>query len=159
MFFSETFFDRCAKFKLVCWTIDKSLVSIFLMHVKGNFMHYINIMFLLKCFAHSVVWNFFVCQSVLLLFVFVALIVLAIFLRFAQVRGLADQRWSNSLTLMAWHTWEQACTLHHLIVCDPNTNRCRPEMSGLWNFSVRVKSWSDKIESDPVLIRKIFENC
>jgi len=33
-----------------------------------------------------------------------------------------------------------------------------PEMSGLWNFSVRVQSWSDKIESDPVLIRKIFEN-
>ena len=32
------------------------------------------------------------------------------------------------------------------------------EMSGLWNFSVRVQSWSDKIESDPVLIRKIFEN-
>ena len=31
-------------------------------------------------------------------------------------------------------------------------------MSGLWNFSVRVQSWSDKIESDPVLIRKIFEN-
>ena len=33
-----------------------------------------------------------------------------------------------------------------------------PEMSGLWNFSVRVQSWSDNIESDPVLIRKIFEN-
>jgi len=33
-----------------------------------------------------------------------------------------------------------------------------PEMSGLWNFSVRVQSWSDKIESDPVLIHKIFEN-
>ena len=32
------------------------------------------------------------------------------------------------------------------------------EMSGLWNFSVRVQSWSDKIESDPVLIHKIFEN-
>ena len=32
------------------------------------------------------------------------------------------------------------------------------EMSGLWNFSVRVQSWTDKIESDPVLIRKIFEN-
>ena len=31
-------------------------------------------------------------------------------------------------------------------------------MSGLWNFSVRVQSWSDKIESDPVLIHKIFEN-
>jgi len=31
-------------------------------------------------------------------------------------------------------------------------------MSGLWNFSVRVQSWSDKIESHPVLIRKIFEN-
>ena len=28
------------------------------------------------------------------------------------------------------------------------------EMSGLWNFSVRVQSWSDKIESDPVLIRQ-----
>ena len=33
-----------------------------------------------------------------------------------------------------------------------------PEMSGLWNFSVRVQSWSAEIESDPVLIRKIFEN-
>ena len=32
------------------------------------------------------------------------------------------------------------------------------EMSGLRNFSVRVQSWSDEIESDPVLIRKIFEN-
>ena len=31
-------------------------------------------------------------------------------------------------------------------------------MSGLTNFSVRVQSWSAKIESDPVLIRKIFEN-
>ena len=30
------------------------------------------------------------------------------------------------------------------------------EMSGLWNFS--VQSWSNKIKSDPVLIRKIFEN-
>jgi len=33
-----------------------------------------------------------------------------------------------------------------------------PEMSGLWNFSVRVQSSSAKIESDPVLFRKIFEN-
>jgi len=32
------------------------------------------------------------------------------------------------------------------------------EMSGLWNFSVRVQSWSNEIESDPGLIRKIFEN-
>ena len=32
------------------------------------------------------------------------------------------------------------------------------EMSGLWNFSVRVQSWSAKIESDPVLIREMFEN-
>ena len=30
-------------------------------------------------------------------------------------------------------------------------------MSGLWNFSVRVQSWSDKIESDPVLIRKFLK--
>jgi len=36
--------------------------------------------------------------------------------------------------------------------------RCPSEISGLWNFLVRVQSWSDKIESDPVLIRKIFEN-
>jgi len=29
-----------------------------------------------------------------------------------------------------------------------------PLISGrLWNFSVRVQSWSEKIESDPVLIR------
>jgi len=35
---------------------------------------------------------------------------------------------------------------------------CAPEMTGLWNFSVRVQSWSDKIESDPVLVCKIFEN-
>ena len=33
-----------------------------------------------------------------------------------------------------------------------------PEMRRLWNFSVRVQSWSAKVESDPVLIRKIFEN-
>ena len=33
-----------------------------------------------------------------------------------------------------------------------------PEMSGLWNFSDRVQSWSNKIESDPVLTHKIFEN-
>ena len=32
------------------------------------------------------------------------------------------------------------------------------EMSGLWNVSLRVQSWSDKIESDPVLIGKIFNN-
>ena len=32
------------------------------------------------------------------------------------------------------------------------------EMSGLWNFSVQVQSWSHKIESNPILIRKIFEN-
>jgi len=32
------------------------------------------------------------------------------------------------------------------------------EMSGLWKFSVRVQSWSDKISSDPVLIRNFFEN-
>ena len=31
-------------------------------------------------------------------------------------------------------------------------------MSGLWNFSVQVQSWPDKIESDPILIRNIFEN-
>jgi len=30
--------------------------------------------------------------------------------------------------------------------------------SGLWNFSVRVQSWSDEIESDPFLNWKIFEN-
>jgi len=35
---------------------------------------------------------------------------------------------------------------------------CLAEMSGLWNFSVRVQSWSNKIESDPALIRKVFEN-
>ena len=32
------------------------------------------------------------------------------------------------------------------------------EMSGLWNFSVWVQSWSDKIESNPVLICRIFLN-
>jgi len=37
-------------------------------------------------------------------------------------------------------------------------NAFAAEMSRLWNFLVRVQSWSDKIESDPVLIRKIFEN-
>jgi len=35
---------------------------------------------------------------------------------------------------------------------------CTAEMSELGNSSVRIQSWSDKIESDPVLIRKIFEN-
>jgi len=35
---------------------------------------------------------------------------------------------------------------------------CAAEMSGLRNFSVQVQSCSDEIESDPVLIRKIFEN-
>jgi len=35
---------------------------------------------------------------------------------------------------------------------------CTAEMSGLWNFSVRVQSWTDKIESDPVLLHQIFEN-
>ena len=29
-----------------------------------------------------------------------------------------------------------------------------PEMSGLWKFSLRFQPWSDKIESDPVLIRQ-----
>jgi len=32
------------------------------------------------------------------------------------------------------------------------------EMSGLWNFLIRVQSWSDEIESDPVLFSKFFEN-
>ena len=32
------------------------------------------------------------------------------------------------------------------------------EMSGLWNFSVRIQSWSVIIESDPALIRKIYKN-
>ena len=31
------------------------------------------------------------------------------------------------------------------------------EMSGQWNFQLRVQSWSDEIESDPVLIRKFFK--
>jgi len=31
-------------------------------------------------------------------------------------------------------------------------------MSGLWNFSVRVQSWSEKIESDQAINRTIFEN-
>jgi len=35
---------------------------------------------------------------------------------------------------------------------------CPAEMSGLWIFLVRVQSWSDEIESDPVLIHKVFEN-
>ena len=35
---------------------------------------------------------------------------------------------------------------------------CEPEMSGLWNFSIRVQSRSDKIETDPVLVCQIFEN-
>jgi len=35
---------------------------------------------------------------------------------------------------------------------------CVTEMRGLWNFSVRVQSWSNKTESDPVLICTIFEN-
>ena len=34
----------------------------------------------------------------------------------------------------------------------------RIETSRLWNFSVRVQSWSAKVESDPVLTCKIFEN-
>ena len=32
-----------------------------------------------------------------------------------------------------------------------------PEMIGLWNFSVRVQSWSDKIEFNPVLTAKFFK--
>jgi len=35
---------------------------------------------------------------------------------------------------------------------------CIAEMGGLWKFSVWVQSWSEEIESDPVLICKIFEN-
>jgi len=31
------------------------------------------------------------------------------------------------------------------------------EVSELWNFSVRVQSWPEKIESVAVLIRKIFK--
>jgi len=34
---------------------------------------------------------------------------------------------------------------------------CVTEMSGLWNFSVRVQSWPDKIEYEPVLIRKFLK--
>jgi len=32
-----------------------------------------------------------------------------------------------------------------------------PEMSGLWNFSCRDWYWSEKFESNPILISKIFE--
>ena len=31
------------------------------------------------------------------------------------------------------------------------------EVSGLWNFSVRVQSWPEKIESGSVLIRNFFK--
>jgi len=49
---------------------------------------------------------------------------------------------------------------YHSRWCHESTpaRRWPSEMSGVWNFSVRVQSWSDKIKSDPVLIRKIFEN-
>ena len=30
-------------------------------------------------------------------------------------------------------------------------SKYKPEMSGVWNFSVRVQPWSEKIESGPVL--------
>jgi len=30
-------------------------------------------------------------------------------------------------------------------------------MNGLWKILVRVQSWSDKIESDPVLVRKFLK--
>ena len=42
--------------------------------------------------------------------------------------------------------------------CSMSSVGSTPEMSRLWNFSVRVQSWSDEIESDPVLIHKIIEN-
>ena len=59
--------------------------------------------------------------------------------------------------LFAWLIGYLAYTFLLLRPCCEKTCRL-PEMSGLWNFSVRVQSWSDKIESDPVLICKIFEN-
>jgi len=34
----------------------------------------------------------------------------------------------------------------------------RIRTGSVWGFSVRVQSWSNKIEFDPVLIRKFFEN-
>jgi len=37
-------------------------------------------------------------------------------------------------------------------------NLAQTRAERLWKFSVQVQSWSDKIDSDPVLIRKIFEN-
>ena len=40
----------------------------------------------------------------------------------------------------------------------PVSSRFEVEISGLWNFSVRVQSWSAKVETDPALIGKIFEN-
>ena len=42
---------------------------------------------------------------------------------------------------------------HHL----PSQSHKPAEMSGLWNFLVRVQSWSDKIESNPVQIRKFLK--
>ena len=41
---------------------------------------------------------------------------------------------------------------------DAGLRSCHTEMSGLWNFSVRVQSWPYNIESNLFLIRKIFEN-
>jgi len=52
-----------------------------------------------------------------------------------------------------WHHWPQHGDAFFTFAC-----WWEAEMSGLWNFSVRVQSWSNTIESDPVLIRKIFEN-
>ena len=49
-------------------------------------------------------------------------------------------------------------TQRFIISCHCWQTYCIAEMSGLWNISVWVQSWSDKIESDPVLISKIFEN-
>ena len=47
------------------------------------------------------------------------------------------------------------CTRDERTLCCVNLLQCtRDERT----FSVRVQSWSDEIKSDPVLIRKIFEN-
>ena len=38
------------------------------------------------------------------------------------------------------------------------TECTRAEMSGMWSFSVRVQSWSQKIEPDHVLIRNFLKS-
>jgi len=68
--------------------------------------------------------------------------------------------WKPALTVASYLTTSHnSPSISYFInsFCHAESLLYRAEMRGLWNFSVRVQSWSAKIESDPVMICKILK--